>query len=92
VLIAKYNWNDQIKEDDMCKECSTNGEKRNTYMLLTGKLERKKPLRRPKRRWVDNIKMNLRGIRWGGMQWSYLAQDKGQWRTLVNTVMNHRVP
>jgi hypothetical protein len=76
----------------MCREYSTNGEKMNTYMLLAGKPKGKKPLRRPKCRWVDNIKMNLRGIGWGGMHWSYLAQDMGQWRTFENTVMNHRVP
>jgi hypothetical protein len=49
-------------------------------------------LGRPRRRWVDNIKMDLTEIGWDGMDWIYLAQDKDQWRALVNTVMNIRVP
>jgi hypothetical protein len=52
-----------------------------------GKLEGKRPLGRPRRRWVDNIKMDLREIGWNGMDW-----DRDQWRALVNTVMNLRVP
>jgi hypothetical protein len=59
---------------------------------LVGKPEGKRPLRRPRRRWVDNIKMNLREIGWGGMGWIDLTQDRDQWRALVNTVMNIRVP
>jgi hypothetical protein len=54
--------------------------------------EGKRLLRRPRRTWVDNIKMNLRDIGWGGMDWINLAQDRDQWRTLVNTVMNLRIP
>jgi hypothetical protein len=53
-----------------------------------GKLEGKRPLGRPKREWVDNIKMNLREIGWDGRDWIDLAQDRDQWRALVNTVMN----
>jgi hypothetical protein len=68
------------------------GEKRNAYGILVGKPEGKRPLGRPIRRWVDNIKMDLREIEWEGMDWIDLAQDRDQWRTLVNTVMNHRVP
>jgi hypothetical protein len=71
--------------------CSTNGGKRNVYRILVGKLERKKPLRRPRRRWVDNIKIDIREIRWDGMDWIDLVQDRDQWRALVNTVMNLRV-
>jgi hypothetical protein len=56
-----------------------------------GKPERKKPLGRPKRRWED-IRMDLREIGWGGMDWIDLAQVRDQWRALVNTVMNLRVP
>jgi hypothetical protein len=47
---------------------------------------------RPRRRWVDNIKMNFREIGWGGRDWIYLAQDRDQWRAVVDTVMNLRVP
>jgi hypothetical protein len=57
-----------------------------------GKPEGKQPLGRPRRRWVDNIKMDLREIGWDGMNWIDLAQDMDQWRDLVNTVMNIRVP
>jgi hypothetical protein len=59
---------------------------------LAGKSEGKIPLGRPKHRWEDNIKMNLRKIRSGGTAWINLAPDKDQWRALVNTVMNLRVP
>jgi hypothetical protein len=66
------------------------GEKRNEYRLLVGKPERKRPLGRPRRRWVDNIKMDLLDIGWGGVDWVSLAQDKDKWRALVNAVMNLR--
>jgi hypothetical protein len=68
------------------------GEKRNAYRILVGKPEGKRPLGRPRRRWEDNIRMDLRDIGWGGMDWIDLAQDRDQWRALVNTVMNLRVP
>jgi hypothetical protein len=61
-------------------------------MILVGKPEGKRPLGRPKRRWVDNIKMDVREIVWDVMDWIDLSQDKDQWRTLVNRVMNFRVP
>jgi hypothetical protein len=57
-----------------------------------GKPEGKRPLRRLRRRWVDNIKMNLRDIGWGGIDWIDVAQDRDQWGVLVNVVMNFRVP
>jgi hypothetical protein len=65
-------------------------ETRRAYRILMGKPEGKRPLRRLKRRWVDNIKMDLRKI-WNGMDWIDLAQDRDQWRSLVSTVMNFRV-
>jgi hypothetical protein len=76
----------------MGRACSTNWEKRNAYRILLGKQERKRPIGRPRRRWVDNIEMDLREIGWDGMDWIYLAQDRDQWRALVNTAMNLRVP
>jgi hypothetical protein len=76
----------------MGRTCSTNGEKWNAYRILVGKLEAKRPLGRPKRRWVDNFKMDLREIEWSGMNWIDLAQDKDQWRAFVNTVIILRVP
>jgi hypothetical protein len=68
------------------------GEKRNAYWILVGKPEGKRPLGRPRRRWVDTIKMDLREREWDGMDWIDLAQDRDQWRALVKTVMNLRVP
>jgi hypothetical protein len=68
------------------------GEKRNAYRILVGKPEGKRPLGRPRRRWVDNIKMDLREIEWDGMDWIDLAQDRDRWRAPVNTVMNLRLP
>jgi hypothetical protein len=68
------------------------GETRNAYRILVGKPERKRPLGRPRRRWVDNIKICLKEIGWDFMDWLNLAQDRDQWRALVNTVMNPRVP
>jgi hypothetical protein len=75
----------------MGRACSTNGEKRNAYRILVGMLEGKRPLGRSRRRWVDNIKMDFREIEWDGMDWIDLAQNRDQWRALVNTVMNLRV-
>jgi hypothetical protein len=68
------------------------GEKRNAYRLLVGKPERKRPLGRPRRRWVDNIKMDLLVIGWGGVDCIGLAQDRDKWKALVNAAMNLRVP
>jgi hypothetical protein len=68
------------------------GENRNAYRILVGKPEGKGPLGEPRRRWENNIRMDLREIGWGGMDWIDLAQDRDQWRALVNTIMNSRVP
>jgi hypothetical protein len=57
-----------------------------------GKPEGKRPLRRPRRRWVDNIKSGLTDIGWAGMDWTDVAKDMDHWRALVNTAMNLRVP
>jgi hypothetical protein len=72
--------------------CSTNGEKRNAYRLLDRKPEGKSPLGRPRRRWVDNIRMALGEVGWGDVDWIDLAQDRNRWRALVNSVLNLRVP
>jgi hypothetical protein len=68
------------------------GEKRNAYRILVGKPEGKIPLERPRCRWVDHIQIDLREIGWGGMDWIDLAQDRDQWRALVNMVLNLRIP
>jgi hypothetical protein len=65
--------------------------KRNAYRILVGKPEGKRVLGRPRRRWVDNIKMDVRKIGLGGMDWIDLAKDRDQWRALVNTTMNRQV-
>jgi hypothetical protein len=68
------------------------GEKRNVYKLLAGKPEVKRPLGRPRRRWMDNIKMDLLEIGVNIVDWIGVAQDRYRWRALVNEVMNLRVP
>jgi hypothetical protein len=68
------------------------GEKRNVYRLLVGKSEGKRPVGRPRRRWIDNIKMDLLEIGLNVVDWTGLAQDRYSWRALVNSVMNRRVP
>ena len=66
-------------------------ERRSVYRVLVGKLEGKRPLERPRRRWEDNIKMGLQEVGCGSMDWIELAQDRDMWRALVNAVMNFRV-
>ena len=68
------------------------GEKRDVYWVLVGKPEGRRPLGRPRRRWVVNIRMDLQEVGCGYMDWIGLAQDKDRWRTLVGAVMNLRVP
>jgi hypothetical protein len=68
------------------------GEKRNAYRLLVGKPEGKRPLGRPIRRWVDNIRMDLGEVGWSDVDWIGLAQERNRWRALVNSVLNLRVP
>jgi hypothetical protein len=68
------------------------GEKRNTYRLLVGKPEGKRPLERQRRRWVDNIRMDLGEVGCGDVDWIGLAQDRNRWGALVNSVLNLWVP
>jgi hypothetical protein len=68
------------------------GEMRGAYRALVGKPEGRRPLGRPRRRWEDNIKMDLREVGWGGLDWINVGQDRDRWRALVNAVMNLRVP
>jgi hypothetical protein len=72
--------------------CSTNGEKRLVYRLLLGKPEGRKPLGRSKRRWLDNIRMDLLEVGWIDVDLIGLAQDRDRWRALVNSVLNLQVP
>jgi hypothetical protein len=64
----------------------------NACRILVGRPEGKRPLGRPRGRWVENIKMYLRKLGWDGIDWIDLAQDRDQWRALVNKAMNLRIP
>jgi hypothetical protein len=68
------------------------GKGRDTYMILVGRPEGRRPLGRPGCRLEDNIKMDLQGVGWDGVAWNDMAQDRNRWRALVNAVMNLRVP
>jgi hypothetical protein len=67
------------------------GEEGKVYKVSVGKHEGKRPLERPRRRWENKIKMNLKEICWGGVVWIHLAQDRDRWRAVVSAVMNLRV-
>ena len=66
--------------------------RRGVYRVLVGKPEGKRPLGRPRHRWEDNIKMDLKEVRFRGMGWIYLVQDRDRWRKLVTALLNLRVP
>ena len=83
---------DKIEKNEMGGHVACMGERTGVYRVLVGKLEGKRPLGRPRRRWEDNIKMDLQEVRWAGMGWIELAQDRDRWQALVNAVMNLRVP
>jgi hypothetical protein len=68
------------------------GEKRNAYRLLVGKPEGKRPLGRPRRRRVNNIRMDLGEVGWGDVDWIGLAKDRNRWKAVLNSVLNLRVP
>jgi len=68
------------------------GERRGVYRILMGKPEERRPLGRPRRRWEDNIRIDLRKVECGCVDWMELAQDRDRWRALVSAVMNCRVP
>jgi hypothetical protein len=79
-------------EDEMSGACSTNGRDKKCYNMLVGKLEQKRPLGRPRRRWDDNIRMDLGETVWEDVDWFHLVQDRKKWLASVNTVTNFRVP
>jgi hypothetical protein len=83
---------DKIEKNEMSVACSSDGERKVVYRVFVGEPEGKRPLGRPRRRWEDNIRMDLQEVRCGGMEWIGLAQDRDRWREVVNAVMNLRVP
>jgi hypothetical protein len=93
ILYSSPNTIRQIKSRRMrwAGHVARMGEERKVHRVLKGKPEGRRPLGRPSRRWDDGIRMDLREIGWGSVDWIQLAQDRDRWRALVNTVMNIRV-
>jgi hypothetical protein len=85
-----YYQGNQIKDDKIGMPCSTNG--RNAYKILVGNREGRRPVRRPRHGWEDNVRIDHKEIEWEGLDWMHLAQDRDQWQALVNTVMSLWVP
>jgi len=83
---------DKMEKIKMGVHVARMGEMRGIYRALVGKLEGKRQLGRPSRRWEDNIKIDLQEVGCDGMDWIGLAQDRDRWRMLVNAVMNLRAP
>ena len=83
---------EKIEKNEMGGACSAYGERRSVYRVLVGNPEGKRPLGKPRRRWKNNINMDLHEMGCGGMDWIELAQDRDRWRVLVNAVMKLRVP
>ena len=92
VILTEYCAGDKIEKNEMGWACGLYGGERGAYRVLVGKPEGKRPLGRPRRRWVDNIRMDLQEVGCGHVDWIGLAQDRDGWRKLVNAVMNLRVP
>ena len=92
VLLTQYCAGDKIEKNEMGWHVAHIREERGVHRVLVGKPEGKRPLGRPRHRWVDNIRMDLQEVGCGYMDWIGLAQDRDRWRTLVSAVMNLRVP
>ena len=91
-MITQYCAGDKIEKNEMGGACACMEEGRGVYKVFVGKPEGKRPLGRPRRRWEDNIKMDLEEVGKGCGDWMGLAKDRDRWRALVSTVMDFRVP
>ena len=89
---TQYCAGDKIEKNEMGWACGAYVCGEGVFRVLLGKPEGRRPLGRPRRRWMDNIRMDLQGVGCGYMDWIGLAQDRERWRTLVSAVMNLRVP
>ena len=92
LLLTQYCAGDKIEKNEMGWACGAYGWGEGAYRVLVGKPEGKRPLGRPRRRWVDKIRMDRQEVGCGYVDWIGLAQDRDRWRTLVSAVMNLRVP
>ena len=92
VLLTQYCAGDKIEKNEMGWACGAYGWGEGVFRFLVGKPEGKRPLGRHRRRWVDNIRMDLQEVGCGYMDWIGLAQDRDRWRTLVSAVMNLQFP
>jgi hypothetical protein len=92
VLLTQYRAGDKIEKTEMGGACSTYGEARGVYRILVGKPEGKRPLGRPRRRWENNVRMDLQEVGCRCEDWIGLAQDWDRWRALVSAVRILRVP
>jgi hypothetical protein len=92
VLLTQSCAGDKIENNEMDWACSSDGRWERRVQSFGGKPEGKRHMRRSSRRWEDNIKMDIQEVGCGGMDWVGLTQDRDRWQTLVNTVMNFRVP
>ena len=90
--LFQYCAGDKIENNEMGWACGSYGGGEGWYRVLVGKPEGKRPLGRPRRRWVDNIRLDLQEVGCGYVDWIGLAQDRVGWRKLVSAVMNLRVP
>jgi hypothetical protein len=81
----------KIENNEKAGHVARKGERKGVYRVLVGKPEGRSPLGRPRRRWQDNIKIDLHKVGCGAMNWIELSQDRDRWRALVNAVMNLRV-
>ena len=91
-ILTQYCAGGKIETNEMGRACSAYGEDRGVQRVLVGKPDGKRPLGRPRRRWEDNIKLDLQEVGGGRGDWMELAQDRDRWRALVGTVRDFRVP